>query len=127
MNWQFLQETMKTVGFSTKWIQWTSTLYENARTNGMVNGAIRTKKISMERIVRQGCPFAPYFNLLVANVLNVILVNPIHQVKGLTPRDGSILRDLFFTNDTSLFLNGSRKKLQHAFHFINLLCKRFGA
>jgi hypothetical protein len=35
---------MKTVGFSTKWIQWTSTLYENARKNVMVNGAIRTKE-----------------------------------------------------------------------------------
>ncbi len=126
MNWQFLRETMKTVGFSTKWIQWTSTLYENTSTNVMVNGAIRTKEFYMERIVRQGCPLAPYLYLLVANVLNVILINPIHQVKGLTLCDGSILRVLLFANDITLFLNGSKEKLQHAFHFINLLCEGFG-
>jgi hypothetical protein len=117
---------MKTVGFSTKWIQWTSTLYENTSTNVMVNGAIRTKEFYMERIVRQGCPLAPYLYLLVANVLNVILINPIHQVKGLTLCDGSILRVLLFANDITLFLNGSKEKLQHAFHFINLLCEGFG-
>jgi len=48
------------MGFLAKWIQWTFTLYENAKTNVMVNGAIRTKKFSMERGVKQGCPLAPY-------------------------------------------------------------------
>jgi hypothetical protein len=53
---------------------------------------------------------APYLYLfLVANVLNAMSVNPIHQVEGLMIRDGSILRNLFFANDTILFLNGSRE------------------
>jgi hypothetical protein len=123
MNWQIFQEIME---ISTKWIQWTSTLYENARTNVLMNGAIRIKEFSMERVIGQGCPLAPYLYLLVANVLNAMLINPIHQVEGLTLHDGSILRDLFFVDDTTLFLNGSRKNLQHAFHFINLLCEGFG-
>jgi hypothetical protein len=66
----------------------------------------------MERIVKQGCHLAPYLYLLVANVLNVTLVNPIHQIKGLTICDGSILRDFLFANDTTLFLNGSKEKLK---------------
>ncbi len=101
MNWQFFQKIMRTMGFSTKWIQWTSTLYENARTNVLVNGAIRIKKNSMERVIGQGYPLAPYLYLLVANVLNAMLINPIHQVEGLTLCDGSILRDLFFVDDTT--------------------------
>jgi len=55
-----------------------------------------------------------------------MLVNPIHQVEGLTLCDGSIIQDLLFADDIILFLNGSRENLQHAFHFINLLCEGFG-
>jgi hypothetical protein len=56
MNWQFFQETMKTMGFSTKWIQWTSILYENARKNVMVNGAIRKKEFIWKGLLSKVVP-----------------------------------------------------------------------
>jgi hypothetical protein len=49
------------------------------------------KKFSMEKGIRQGCPLAPHLYLLVVNVLNAMLVDPIHQVEGLTLFDGLIL------------------------------------
>jgi hypothetical protein len=61
MNWQFFQEIVKAMGFLTKWIQWTFTLYENARTNVLVNGAIVIDEFSMERGVKQGCPLPHIF------------------------------------------------------------------
>jgi hypothetical protein len=61
------------------------------------------KKFSMERGIKQGCPLAPHLYLLVVNVLNVMLVDPIHQVEGLTLFDGLIIWDLLFLDDIALF------------------------
>jgi len=49
------------------------------------------KKIYVERGIKQACPLAPHLYFLVVNVLNVMLVDPIHQVEGLTLFDGLIL------------------------------------
>jgi hypothetical protein len=38
INWTFLQESMRELGFSNQWIQWTTTLYEEAETSMVVNG-----------------------------------------------------------------------------------------
>ncbi len=74
VNWKFLKKTMRLMGFSTYWIWWTSTLYENAITCILING-LTTKEFQMERGVGEGCPLAPCFYLLVANVLSVMLVD----------------------------------------------------
>jgi hypothetical protein len=81
---------MKAMGFLTTWRQWTSTLYENAITSVLLNGE-NTKELFMEKGIRQGCPLASHLYLLVVNVLNVMLVDPIHQVEGLTLFDELIL------------------------------------
>ncbi len=75
VNWHFFKKTMKIMGFSTSWILWTSTLYENAIISILING-LRTKGFQMEKGIRQGCPLAPYLYFLVANVLSVMLVDP---------------------------------------------------
>jgi hypothetical protein len=36
--WTFLQESMRELGFSNQWVQWTTTLYEKAKTSVVVNG-----------------------------------------------------------------------------------------
>jgi hypothetical protein len=38
INWTLLQESMRELGFSNQWIQWTTTLYEEAKTSMVVNG-----------------------------------------------------------------------------------------
>ena len=68
INWTFLQETMRTQGFSEEWISWTSSLYKGAHTSVLVNGQ-PGPEFEMERGVRQGCPLAPYLYLFVADVL----------------------------------------------------------
>jgi hypothetical protein len=41
--------------------------FENARRNVLVNGA-KIEKLFMEMGIWQGCPFAPYHSLLIANI-----------------------------------------------------------
>ncbi len=38
INSTFLQESMRKLSFSNQWIQWTTTLYEEAKTLVVVNG-----------------------------------------------------------------------------------------
>ncbi len=38
INSTFLQESMRKLSFSNQWIQWTTTLYEEAKTSMVVNG-----------------------------------------------------------------------------------------
>lgn len=76
----------------------------------MMNGA-RTNEISMERGIRQVPLPHIYFYLLVANVLSAMLVDPIHQVEGSTLHDGSILWNVLFADDITLFFNGTKENL----------------
>ncbi len=38
INWTFLRESMRELGFPNQWIQWITTLYEEAKTSVVVNG-----------------------------------------------------------------------------------------
>jgi hypothetical protein len=64
VNWSFMKDTMKTLGFSEQWIDWTSIFYQGAEISVLVNGQ-PGEKFNMERGVRQGCPLAPYLYLFI--------------------------------------------------------------
>jgi len=52
VNWTFLQQAMKALGFSETWIKWTSTLYKGGETSVLVNGK-KTVPFKVGRGVRQ--------------------------------------------------------------------------
>ncbi len=106
VNWTFLQEFMRKIGFLDEWIQWTSSLYKNSESFGVVNGR-RGEKFKMEKVVQQGCPIACYLHLFVANVLGYMISNPSYMIKGLVLLDGQGVRDQMFVDDTTLFLKGT--------------------
>jgi hypothetical protein len=60
VNWTFLQEFMRKIGFSDEWIQWTSSLYKNSEYFVKMNGR-RGDKFKMDKAIRQGCPFTQHF------------------------------------------------------------------
>jgi uncharacterized protein YegJ (DUF2314 family) len=64
VNWSFMKDTMKTLGFSEQWIDWTSIFYQGAEISVLLNGQ-PGEKFNMERGVRQGCPLAPYLYLFI--------------------------------------------------------------
>jgi len=54
------------------------------------NKWVKNKGVPNGKGVRQGCPLAPCFYLLVANVLSVMLMDSTYQVQGVILLDGSI-------------------------------------
>lgn len=65
VKWTFLEAAMSKMGFADTWIRWTSSLYRVAESAILVNGQ-KTKRISIQRSVRQGCPLAPFLYLFFA-------------------------------------------------------------
>ena len=63
---------MRQMGFDDHSIRWTATFYENSSSVVVVNG--ETGPIfELGRVVRQGCPLAPYLFLIYIDALGHIL------------------------------------------------------
>jgi hypothetical protein len=121
VNWTFMKEAMRTLGFSDQWIDWTSIFYQGAETSVLVNGQ-PGEKLDMERGVWQGCPLVPYMYLFVQDVLGHMICNPRNGIEGLT-----ILREAFFVDDSMLYLKGTKENLQRAFQVLDTYCATLGA
>jgi hypothetical protein len=101
VNWSFMKKAMKKMGFSSKWINWTAIFYQGAQTQVLVNGQ-PGRAFEMERGVRQGCPMALYMYLFVQDVLGHMISDLDNGMKGLTMPGNSILREVFFADDSTL-------------------------
>ena len=72
VSWQFLFCTMHKMNISNKFIQWVKLLFENASAVVNLNGN-PSSIFKVKKGVRQGCSIAPYFFLLVGEVLTHII------------------------------------------------------
>ncbi|GLT37028.1 hypothetical protein SLA2020_113700 [Shorea laevis] len=72
VNWDFLDEMMRRLGFGNKWRMWIKECLQTASVSILVNGS-PTDEIKMERGIRQGDPIAPFLFLIVAEGLNVLI------------------------------------------------------
>jgi hypothetical protein len=70
--WPFLLEIMQHVGFSQRWLDWTSTLLSTASTRVHLNGA-QGNRICHARSLRQGDPLSPMLFVLVMEVLDALI------------------------------------------------------
>lgn len=126
VNWSFLQQSMTKLGFCQTWIKWTSTLYKRGKTLVLVNGQ-KTEPFAMGRGVRQGCPVAPYLFLFAADILGYMIADQRYAIEGLKLPNGTVLRELLFADDTSLFLKGTKDNLDRVHRVLQLYCEASGA
>lgn len=90
VDWAFLSRTMAVMGFPRVFISMSEMLFQKTQTAVKVNGT-HFVAFPIGRGVRQGCPFAPYLFIIIAEVLNTMVKNGVEggSIKGITLRGGS--------------------------------------
>ena len=72
----YIKEIIKTLGFGPQCQRWTHILYQEIKSQVMVNGEL-TNEISITRSVRRGCPISMLLFVIAAEgLLELIRQNP---------------------------------------------------
>ncbi|GJX57854.1 RNA-directed DNA polymerase, eukaryota, reverse transcriptase zinc-binding domain protein [Tanacetum coccineum] len=74
VNWNFLIDTMAQMGFGVKWHKWIYACLALASVSILINVS-PSKEFPMKRNLRQGDPFSPFFFLIVAEALQVMITD----------------------------------------------------
>jgi hypothetical protein len=100
---------MSKLGCSPKWVEWVSSLYWLASSSIKVNGEFG-EDFKLSRLVKHGCPLAPYLFILVTDILDM-LDGIKYNVEGLTLPKGGCVRDQTFVDDTAFYLKGTKSNM----------------
>jgi hypothetical protein len=129
VNWTFLQEAMKKMGYDQDFIKWTVAVYKSSTSQIIVNGAI-SREFPLDRAVRQGYPLAPYLYIIFADVLGYLL-NILgylqYGIRGLRLPNGKSSIEQLFADDTNLYVQGTPENLDRVMRVLTLFCKASGS
>ncbi|GKC63410.1 RNA-directed DNA polymerase, eukaryota [Tanacetum coccineum] len=74
VNWNFLLDVMRQMGFGSKWRTWIASCLSSASISCMINGS-PSNEFKMERGLRQADPLSPFLFLIVAEALQVCILD----------------------------------------------------
>ncbi|XP_071692209.1 uncharacterized protein [Rutidosis leptorrhynchoides] len=120
LNWDFLLDVMKSMGFGMKWRKWIFACLKSAIVSVLVNGS-PTNEFSLGRGIRQGDPLSPFLFILAAEGLNILAKAAIEKglFKGIEVGGDKILISHLQYADDTIFL-GERNR-ENAYSLQNLL------
>ncbi|GKE54423.1 reverse transcriptase domain, reverse transcriptase zinc-binding domain protein [Tanacetum coccineum] len=110
INWRFLDDIMKRMGFGSKWCKWVRNCLA-ASTSILVNGS-PTEEFVLERGVRQRDPLSPFLFILAAEGLNALVSEAVEKgiFKGVAVgADRVIVSHLQYADDTIFFGEWSKE------------------
>ena len=105
LEWKFLEETMKHMGFDSRWIAWIMNCITTVSFSVLVNGSAHGN-IKPMRGIRQGDPLSPYLFILCANVLSHMMkkAEDNKEIKGINVSTrGPSISHLLFADDSLFF------------------------
>ncbi|GKB37421.1 putative RNA-directed DNA polymerase, eukaryota, reverse transcriptase zinc-binding domain protein [Tanacetum coccineum] len=108
VNWNFLHDIMVQMGFRIKWRKWISSCLSSASISVFLNGS-PSKEFRMERGLRQGDPLSPFLFLLVAEALQVSILEACNKgiFRGVSlSDDGTNMSLLQYVDDALFSKNG---------------------
>jgi hypothetical protein len=109
VDWKYLDETLRKLGFATKWISWIMCCVKTVTYSVRLNGEL-LEKFNPTRGLRQGDPLSPYLFLFVADGLSKLLQHEIdkRQIKELKVcRRSPGISHLLFADDNILFFEAT--------------------
>ncbi|XP_071712198.1 uncharacterized protein [Rutidosis leptorrhynchoides] len=120
LNWEFLIEIMRIMGFGSKWRKWILTCFKSTSISIFVNGS-PTSEFGLERGVRQGDPLSPFLFILATEGLNVLTKNAVAKkmFSGVeVGADKVVISHLQYADDTIFFGTWSESNVRS---LLNLL------
>ena len=105
LEWSFLEETMKHMGFNAKWISWIMKCVTTVSYSVLINGSPHGNIIP-GRGIRQGDPLSPYLFILCAEVLSHMMkqAESTRNLKGIHLSTKSpAISHLLFADDSLFF------------------------
>ncbi|KAL5578525.1 hypothetical protein UlMin_020224 [Ulmus minor] len=109
VEWSFIREVMKKIGFSEGWIKKIMDCVTSVFYSLLINGE-KVGFIRPSRGLRQGDPFSPYLFLLCAEGLSshIHTFERIGQLQGMRcGTNGPTISHLFFADDSLLFVEAT--------------------
>ncbi|GJX47850.1 transposon TX1 [Tanacetum coccineum] len=79
INWRFLLDIMKRMGFEEKWCKWVDSCLRSSSMSILVNGS-PSEEFVFERGVRQGDSLSPFLFILATEGLNAIVTEAVEKV-----------------------------------------------
>nr|GEY03038.1 putative RNA-directed DNA polymerase, eukaryota, reverse transcriptase zinc-binding domain protein [Tanacetum cinerariifolium] len=114
-NGKLNKERMATMSQPRPITMWISSCLSSASVSVLINGS-PSKEFKMERGLRQGDPLSPSLLLIVAEALQVMIIEACNKgiFKGLSlGDDGSNISLLQFANDALFFSEWSKSNVRH--------------
>ena len=111
LEWKFLEDTMISMRFDVKWINWIMKCVSSVTFSVLVNGS-PYGHITPSRGIRQGNPLSPFLFILCSEVLSHLLTTAttINKLKGMKiSAIGPTINHLLFADDALFFCHAHPK------------------
>ncbi|GJR66188.1 putative RNA-directed DNA polymerase [Tanacetum coccineum] len=121
INWNFLLDIMKQMGFRSKWCSWIYACLSSASISVLVNGS-PTTEFKIERGVRQGDPLSPFLFLIVSEALQVMVLEACNKgiFSGLSlAENGANISLLQYADDALFFGEWSKSNATNLIHILD--------
>ena len=103
---------------------WIGTFYKKVTSCVSVNGGY-SQWFEIQRGCRQGDPCSPYLYLICAEMLSLLIRNNVN-IKGICIADDVHALLSQFADDTTLYLDGSKKSFEHSVRTIRFFASFSG-
>lgn len=128
VEWRFLEEIMKKMGFCRKWVNWIMTCVSTVSYSFNINGEPKDYVLP-KRGTRQGDALSPYLFLLISEGFSNLLDKAQRQMKlsGVKiSRAGPPITHLFFADDSMIFCKANAAQAEEVMQILKIYGKGSG-